>query len=327
MKKLKNQLIFVPLVLVMGLAAGLIWLYINVQAPSGNHEFKEFIIAKGTSAGTIGTNLQKAGLIKSAVAFKIYTQFTGIAGSMVPGDFRLSPNLNLFQTVDLLTKGPTQLWITIPEGLRREEIAFRFAKGLNRGGSFITDFLNASKDSEGMLFPDTYLFPKDASASSIVNKMTKTFSAKTNSLGVTNGLTYEERIILASILERETKTDAERPVVAGILINRLNLGMALQVDATVQYAAATARCKNQSADCDWWVPLTKEDLAINSPYNTYKFPGLPPGPISNPGLSSLTAAFNPVKTDYLYYIHGADGQIHYGKNLNEQNANIQKYLR
>lgn len=322
-----KKLIFLPFILVLGVLAVVFWAYISVQPVSSNKDYKNFLITKGSSAGTIGNNLQKAGLVKSALAFKIYTQFTGIAGNLSAGEFRLSPAFNLFQTVDALTKGPTLLWVTIPEGLRREEIAAKFAKGLDKDTSFVTDFLAASKNDEGMLFPDTYLFPKDASASAIVNKMTRTFSAKTNSLGVQTGLNFNQRVILASILERETKTDDERPIVAGILINRLSIGMALQVDATVQYGVANSRCKFEVATCDWWRPLYKEDLAINSPYNSYKFTGLPPGPISNPGLSSLTAAFNPAKTDFLYYLHDPAGQIHYAKTLEEQNANVAKYLR
>ena len=105
---------------------------------------------------------------------------------------------------------------------------------------------------------------------------------------------------------------------AGIIINRLNLGMPLQVDASVQYAVGTSK--------DWWPILSLADLKINSPYNTYKFTGLPPTPIANPGLSSLKAAFNPAVTDYLYYIHDSTGQIHYAKTLAEHNANVAKYI-
>lgn len=322
-----KKLLLLPLALVLGLGASVIWFYINVQPVSANRDYKNFLISKGLSAGAIGSKLENAGLIKSALAFKIYTQFTGTSGRIVAGEFRLTPSFNLFQTVNQLISGPVEIWVTVPEGLRREEIAARFAKGLDRDQSFISDFLEASKDDEGTLFPDTYLFPKEASASAIVNKMTRTFAAKTNSLGVSTGLNYQERIVLASIIERETKTDEERPVVAGILINRLDAGMALQVDASVQYAVATSRCKLQVSGCSWWEPLTKEDLKINSPYNTYKFPGLPPGAISNPGLSSIEAAFNPSETEFWYYIHDSKGQIHYAKTLEEQNANVVKYLR
>lgn len=322
-----KKLLLLPLLVFLGFASVVIWFYINIQPAGKNPDFKNFLITKGSSAGQIGNNLQSAGLIKNALAFKIYTQFTGISGRIIAGEFRLSPGFNLFQTVSQLTKGPIEIWVTIPEGLRREEIAAKFASGLDRDPTFVAEFLDISKSEEGTLFPDTYLFPKDVSASSVVNKMTRTFGAKTSSLGVSSGLSYQQRIILASILERETKTDEERPVVAGILINRLNIGMGLQVDATVQYAVATSRCKNQILGCSWWEPLTKEDLAISSPYNTYKFSGLPPAPISNPGLSALSAAFNPTASNYWYYIHDADGQIHYATTLEEQNANIRKYLQ
>lgn len=320
-----KKLLLLPLLVFLFLAAGIGWFYINAQAPSANKDFKFFLIEKGSSASQIGAKLESQGFVKSALAFKIYSQFSGKAGGIQTGEFRLSPSYNLFQVVDALTQGPVEIWVTIPEGLRREEIAQKYAMGLDQGDSFVAEFLNASKGEEGMLFPDTYLFPKDASASAIVNKMARTFSSKTNSLSATGNLSFDDRIILASIIERETKTAAERPVVAGILINRLNLGMALQVDATVQYAVATVRCKGQF-NCKWWEPLVKDDLSINSPYNTYKFTGLPPTPIANPGLSSLTAAFNPTASDYLYYIHDPSGQIHYAKTLAEQNANIAKYL-
>lgn len=314
-----------PLLLFLFLAVGIGWFYINAQSPSTNKDFKFFLIEKGSSAAQIGARLQSAGFIKNALAFKIYSQFSGKAGGIQTGEFRLSPSYNLFQVVDALTQGPVEIWVTIPEGLRREEIVQRYAKALDNDSSFVADFLDAAKGEEGTLFPDTYLFSKDASASAIVNKMVRTFGSKTSDLNAGAGLSFDKRVILASIIERETKTAAERPIVAGILINRLDLGMALQVDATVQYAEATVRCKGK-LDCKWWETLTKDDLAINSPYNTYKFTGLPPAPIANPGLSSLTAAFNPTLSDYLYYIHDPSGQIHYAKTLAEQNANIAKYL-
>lgn len=321
-----KKLLLAPLFLVLLAAAGIIWFFLNVQAPSGNRNYKSFLITKGASAGQIGSKLESAGLIKSALAFKIYLQFSGQAGQVQTGEFRLTPSFSLFQIVDQLMHGPAEIWVTIPEGLRREEVAAKFALSLDRDSSFITDFLDVSKADEGMLFPDTYLFPKDASASSVVNKMTKTFSAKTSGLKTSGNLTSEQRLVLASILERETKTDAERPVVAGILVNRLNSGMPLQADATVQYAVGSSRCKSQIANCAWWTPLTKDDLTVNSPYNSYKFVGLPPGPISNPGESSLAAAFSPAETDYVYYIHDTSGQIHYAKTLAEHNANIAKFL-
>jgi len=136
-----------------------------------------------------------------------------------------------------------------------------------------------------------------------------------------NGLSLEEVVILASLLERETITDEERPIVAGILLNRLNADWPLQVDASVQYALGDSK--------EWWPrPLTRDQIEnTTSRYNTYKYSGLPVGPISNPGISSLKAVANPEDTDYWYYIHDDDGKIHYAKTLEQHNANIAKYLK
>jgi UPF0755 protein len=322
-----KKLAAIPLLLFLAVTVVLVWFYLMTQPVSADKNFSFFVINKGASVSQIGNKLESAGLVKSALAFKIYITFTGQTTKLTPGEFRLTPSFNLFQTAQTLFKGPVELWVTIPEGLRKEEVAAKFAAGLDQDQNFIDEFLGDSKGKEGYLFPDTYLFPMDASPSAVVKKMTDTFAAKTADLKPENShLSTSQAVILASILERETKTEAERPVVAGILINRLNAGMPLQVDASVQYAVSTENCKLKIENCQWWPILTLEDLKINSPYNTYKYAGLPPAPIANPGLSSLRAVTNPTQSDFWYYIHDKDGQIHYAKTLTEQNANIAKYL-
>ena len=314
-----KKLLFLPLLAVFLLAAATIWVYINSLPVSSNKSFNNFVIAKGSSASQIGTKLQASGLIKSALVFKIYLQFTGQSGKLQSGQFKLSPAFSLFQNINALFSGPFEIWVTIPEGLRREEIAGKFTSALGKDTVFTDEFLQISKEKEGYLFPDTYLFPLDISATAVVKKMTDTFAEKTFDL-IPKGssLTFSEVVTMASLIERETKTDAERPIVAGIILNRIRIGMALQVDASVQYAVGTSK--------DWWPILSLADLKINSPYNTYKFQGLPPGPIANPGLSSLKASFAPTANDYWYYIHDSTGLIHYAKTLAEHNANIAKYL-
>ncbi len=314
-----KKLLFLPLLVVFTVAVATVWFYINTQPVSDNKSFINFVVNKGASASQIGNKLESAGLIKNALAFKIYIQFTGQSGKLQSGQFKLSPSFSLFQTIDALFSGPTELWVTIPEGLRREEVAVKFTSALGKDTVFTNEFLQASKGKEGYLFPDTYLFPLDASASAVVKKMTVTFNIKT--LGLTpkeSNLTFIETVTMASLIERETKTDAERPIVAGILMNRLEAGMPLQVDASVQYAVGTPK--------NWWPILNLADLQIKSSYNTYKNAGLPPAPIASPGLSSLKAAFSPTTNNYWYYIHDATGQIHYAKTLSEHNANISKYL-
>ncbi len=296
-----------------------VWFYTNALPVSESKDFVNFTIAKGSSASEIGKNLESSGLIRNELVFRIYLKLDGRGGKIQSGQFSLSPSLSLFQTINVLLTGSEEVRVTIPEGLRREEIAQKFATSLGKDHSFVTKFLLDSKGDEGYLFPDTYLIPADASPSAIVQKMTDTFKSRTATLPAnTSGLSFNQAVILASIIERETRTDAERPVVAGILIKRLNAGMPLQVDATIQYAIGTSK--------NWWPILSAGDLEVDSPFNTYKNAGLPPTPISNPGLSSLKAAFSPVQTDYWYYIHDSSGQIHYATTLAEHNVNIKKYL-
>lgn len=314
MKKFLLLVFLVPLLIIL---SGY-WFYLNSKAPSSNEDFKNFLIVKGSGASLVGNNLYKAGLIKSPLAFKIYVQVTGKAGKIQAGEYKLTPSYNLFELVNQFGKGPAEIWVTIPEGLRREEIASKFASTLEKDDTFVDDFLNSSKGFEGYLFPDTYLFPKTASASSIVSRMRSTFDSKYSSLTSTTTLTQKEVVTLASLIERETKTKAERPVVAGIIMNRINADWPLQIDASVQYAVGDSG--------NWWPILTKDDLSISSSFNSYKYPGLPPAPIANPGITSLEAALNPENTDYWYYIHDPEGKIYYAKTLEEHNANIRKYL-
>lgn len=316
-----KRFLFLLLIFVALVTGGTFWWYSVAKPPSADTSSKDFLIIKGSSASQIGNKLEKEGLIRNALAFKIYVQISGKARSIQAGEYKLSQSYSLFKMVDELTQGPAEIWVTIPEGLRREEIAERFASAFGQGEGFTQEFLSATRDIEGFLFPDTYLFPKDSSPSSVVNKMRSTFDIKTTELdeGIkTSDLTLREIVILASIIERETRTPDERPIVAGVLINRLDVGMGLQADATVQYAVGTAG--------NWWPILTKDDLQVNSPYNTYRFRGLPPAPIANPGLSSITATVFPEDSDYLYYLHDAKGQIYFARTLAEHNENVRKYL-
>ena len=314
------------------------WWGTNSGAVSSAEKPLRFIIPKGRSATQIGDSLFGAGLIKSPLAFKVYVQVTGKAEKIQAGEFTLSPHLSLVEVVVRLTSGPEELWVTIPEGLRREEIVERFVSNLEmsekQASVFREQFLSESISQEGYLFPDTYLFPRDASASVVVDKMGKTHDSEMIQFNTAlideraaGGLDNKGITTLASIIERETKTEEERPFVAGILFNRLEIGMALQVDATVQYAVASENCKAKITDCDWWPVLTKQDLEIDSPYNSYKFTGLPPAPIANPGVSSIRAVIHPEDSDYLYYIHDSEGSIHYAETLFEHNQNIRQYLR
>lgn len=333
-------IVFVVTVLLITLGLGVFrWWNENSKPVSALEQKTRFVIPKGRSASEIGEMLVSKGLVNNALAFKFYVQVTGQAEKIQAGEFTLSPNLSLRGVVERLTSGPEELWVTIPEGLRREEVVERVIESLEleseKATVFRKEFLAETDDKEGFLFPDTYLFPRDVAASVVVGKLERTLDEKISEFAgaiSSSGYSEKEIITLASIIERETKNDAERPVVAGILFNRLEIGMALQVDATVQYAVASGKClpaqagKTPNENCDWWPVLTKQDLEIDSPYNSYKFTGIPSRPIASPGLSSIRAAINPEDSEYLYYIHDPEGNIHYAETLSRHNQNVRQYL-
>ncbi|MDD2822692.1 MAG: endolytic transglycosylase MltG [Candidatus Daviesbacteria bacterium] len=216
----------------------------------------------------------------------------------------------------------TQKKVTLLEGWRVEEMAEKLNKEL---GIKNEDFLKIAK--EGYMFPDTYFFDQDASASAVASKLRATFDLKYDADLQTKiknaGLTPSEGVILASIVEREARSSEARRMVASILLKRLRIDMGLNVDASIQYALGY-----QTQEKSWWKRhLTKNDLKVNSPYNSYIHAGLPPTPICNPSLSSLEAVANAdLKTPYLYYSHDLEGVPHYAKTLEEHNQNVANYL-
>ncbi len=310
------------------------WWATNSAPPLAIKPLYRFVITKGSSGTLVGNNLYKQGFIKSPLAFKIYIQLNGFSARIQAGEYKLGKNMSLVAVVNTLLKGPSGIWVTIPEGLRREEIPFRFANALNLGETetkdFVLEFNQSARNDEGYLFPETYLVQNDLSGAKAYQIMRATFDKQVDSQlkedAAKTNYTLHELITLASIIERETKSPEERPIVAGIYFNRLQIGMALQADATVQYAIGNI-CYETNSSCNWWKTPTGPDLDINSAYNTYKNAGLPPFPISNPGLTSIKGVIYPNDNNYLYYIHDAKGNIHYAETLEQHNANVVKYLR
>ena len=317
------------------LIIGLFWFNENSKPASEIFSKQRFLVTQGESAGQVGQRLYEQKLIRSTLSFKIYVQLFDKAKSINTGEFSLSPSMGLIDIVDALGIGPEELWVTIPEGLRKEEIIEKVISSLEiddlRSPGFRRDFLDLVKEKEGYLFPETYLFPRDATPQLVVTKLFDTFDEKMDKKIkediAKSGRSLSDVIIMASLIERETKTEEERPIVAGILWKRLDADWPLQVDASVQYAVANLKCPTPDIECsNWWLTLTKDDLEIKSPFNSYKYTGLPPNPISNPGISSIKAASYPQDSDYWFYIHSPDGKIHYAKTIEEHNLNIKKYL-
>ena len=315
-----KRLITVLILLIIIILGGVFW-WKNGVSPINpkNKESTIFVVQKGDGVKEISNELKEKGLIKSSVVFFLLVKQLGIDKKIEVGDFRLSPSMTAQEIAENLTHGTLDIWVTVPEGKRATEIAEILKEKIP---TYNSSWSNALVGNEGYLFPDTYLIPKDADIEMIMNQMRGNFDVKYATLGTTNTkLTKEEIVILASLIEREAITDAEKPIIAGILLNRLNAAMPLQVDSTIQYAKG----KNPKTK-KWWEPVVLEEYeSIRSDYNTYLFPGLPPGPISNPGLVALAATVNPADTDYLYYLHDKNRKIRYAKTLNEHNANIEKF--
>ena len=285
--------------------AGFVW-WTGQLSPVNPRDLSQqsFIIPIGQSAIATTTQLQSRGLIRSGLAARIYLQVTRLDQKIKAGTYLLSRSLDLKSQLLSLTSGPRDIWITIPEGWRREQIAARLAANLQDFDS--GEFIQLTATYEGRLFPDTYLIPTYAAPADIVQIMTTNFIAKVGSID-------SQSLILASLVEREANSAADRPVIAGILWKRLKAGWPLQVDATVQYARGD------------WSPVT--DTRYPSIYNTYIHLGLPPTPIANPGLASIDAVRTPQTTPYWFYLHTPEGKAYFARTIEEHNLNIDKYLR
>ena len=281
-------------------------------------ESKDIVVAKGQSLSQIADQLQKEKLIKSSLVFQLYVKQQGLAKKLQAGLFKISPSMDAAEIVKVLTSGPEGVWVRFLEGWREEEMAEEINKQLNIDKK---EFINLAQ--EGYMFPDSYLFPREATVEYVVDTLKKTFETKfTGELRAkikAQGLTEDEGVILASIVEREGRSQEVRRMVASILLKRLKIEMGLNADATIQYALGY-----QTQEKSWWKRhLTSDDLKIDSKYNTYIHAGLPPTPIANPSLSSLQAVAEvDPSTPYLYYYHDSKGNSHYGKTLEEHNQNV-----
>ena len=299
------------------------WFFWQIQLSAidtTNTTKQEFVVAQGTATHAVADNLQSQGLIRNALAFLLYMKLSGMDGKIQKGTFTLSQNMSCQQIAQQLTHGIQDVWITVIPGKRADEIADLLQ---NKLPSYQPSWRAQLEAREGYLFPDTYQFSHDATIEQIISIMTSNFDQKYQQALThnTTHLTQQQAVILASIVQREAPSGIDMRKVASVLENRLNLGMALQVDATVQYALGY-----QPQEQTWWKKnLTATDLQIVSPYNTYTNPGLPPTPISNPDLEALEAVLNPADTNYLYYISDNKGVMHYAATLEEHNANIRTY--
>jgi len=294
----------------------------SLSVDSSNKENTSFVVRQGESVAQIARNLENAHIIRNKIVFYLIVKRLGIEKSVQAGTFRLSPSMNATDIAKQLTHGMEDTWVTVIEGLRKEEVAVIVS---DRVGISAPVFV--SEAPEGYLFPDTYLMPKDATEKQIIAIMENTFDKKVTQdirdAALKQGLTLDELVTFASLLEREARSYEEKRMIAGILFNRLRDGNPLQVDASVQYALGYDD-KSKS----WWKKnITYEDLKVQSPYNTYTNAGLPPGPIANPGLDSLRAVAYPKESSYQFYITGDDGLMRYSTTYEEHLDKVDKHIQ
>lgn len=309
-----------------------------VMAPVAVRESARVVvqIPPGASTAHIAAILSDRDLIRSPEVFRLYTRVAGLDGALHAGEYEISPSFSTPEIVELLVQGRTRLVsFTVPEGLNLEQVATLLAeRELGDRETFerlfdeiaAVHFLDSRLPTgatglEGYLFPDTYLVSPGAGEEEIVLFMLSRFEEEIDRLGLVvraqeRGMTLHEAVTLASLIEREARVSRDRRKISGVLHNRLQMGMLLQVDATVIYALG---------DYTREVVLYA-DLEVDSPYNTYRHLGLPPGPIAGPGQESLLAAVEPEEHDYIYYVARPDGSHAFSRTLDEHNENKRRYL-
>lgn len=327
MRKKNRRVWWVLPLLVIGLLIGGVFFWQMSLSPVNLFDKtpQQFTVKNGEALKTVAQSLEQKRLIRSWIVFVLQAKRLGSQGQIQAGDFELSPSLTLEQIMEALNHGTKDIWVTIPEGWRKEEIDERLVKLL---GFTTGDFSQIA--IEGNMFPDTYLIPKTTNAKGVSQIMRQNFEKRITNIKSDallpnkkfSGLTLSQIVILASLVERETKHSQDRPLVAGILLKRLQHDWPLEVDATLQYALGYS-----ASEENWWRKnLTADDLILNSPYNTRKFKGLPPGPICNPGLESLRAVFYPQNSPYWFYLSDKNGNMHYAKTIEEHEENSRKFL-
>jgi UPF0755 protein len=329
----KRFALFVLLIVVGGAAIGA-WFYLGVDRPfkgyDGPEQFVEIPAGSGTSA--IGRRLADAGVIRDEISFKLALWLSGNARRLQAGEYRFDHAMTVRQVADKIARGDVYIRpITFPEGLTAKQMAAVYeSKDFGEAQEFLDATKNAAlvsavdpaaKDLEGYLFPDTYKLPRTSTADQLVGRMVDSFmkalTPEVIEQAETRGMNVRQLVTLASIVEKETGNPAERPLVAAVYANRLKIGMGLQCDPTVIYALERAGRYHGN--------LTREDLQFDSPYNTYRYAGLPPGPIASPGRASLEAAASPADVPYLYFVSKNDGSHAFATTLDEHNRNVQEY--
>ncbi len=291
----------------------------------------DVIVPRGASFAEVVAVLRRENVLEHPLAFRLLARLRRVENDVKAGEYRFPAHESSDEVLQRLVRGEQlAVWVTIPEGYTAREIAGALAgRALGDAGAYVHAFLDdggisldgtRTPNLEGYLFPSTYLVPTGASpvriAGLLVGQFRKELPSDAGARARALHRSVPDVVTVASLVEREGKADEDRPLIASVIYNRLRLGMPLEVDASIEYVFP------EHHDV-----ITKRDLQIDSPYNTYLHTGLPPTPIANPGKASLDAAFHPASTEYLYYVAKPDGHSVFAKTLQEHNANVARYLK
>lgn len=330
---MKRLVLLLLLVLIVAAVGGGLWVTQRVSEPFGSFSGEQFVqVPPGESTTGIGRRLIAAGVIRDELTFRMAVRWHGRGRSLKAGEYRFAEAASPADVIDRLAKGDVYLLpLTFPEGLTAEEMSVLFAQsGLGSSAAFvaaardpaaITAIDPAADTLEGYLFPDTYSLPRQIDAEAMVARMVRRFTAvfddDMRERAKATGLSVRQIMAIAALVEKETARGDERPLVAAVYRNRLRIGMPMQADPTVIYALKRAG--------RWNGNIRKSDLDFDSPYNTYRYPGLPPGPIASPGKAAIEATISPAKVDYLYFVSRNDGSHAFAVTLAEHNRNVQEW--
>ena len=321
--------VFYILTLILVLFSGVIYFLNPFRAPGENKQTEVFTVLEDIPETAVIYDLKEQGFIRSFWTLDVALTVKNKHDKIKDGGYYLSKNMNVWQIADKITGPPDLKWITFPEGLRKEQIGERLQTLLGWNKQELDKWNNTYTamtfdNFEGVYFPDTYLIPVKENGLEIAKRMISRFNEVLNDQLIEfakKDIIWTTGIKIASLIQREAGGKDDMSLIAGILWNRLEKGQKLEIDATIQYA------KGKIGD-KWWSVVTSNDIkTIDSPYNTYKYKGLPPHPIANPGINAINAVLNPKETDCIFYLHDKFREIHCAVTYQEHLENIDKYLR
>lgn len=308
----------------LGAAGGGIWFSRAIHAPGPLPETRIVLIERGWGAQKIAQTLAENDVISSAPVFRLAARIRGGQDTLKAGEYEFPAHVSVTDALEKIAAGDVYpRRITIPEGLTSRQILALLAAAPALSGNI------AQVPAEGSLLPETYAYVYGDTRQSLVNQMQTAMRKALEDLWPHRAAdlpfsTPEQAVTLASIVEKETGITAERPRIAGVFVNRLRRGMALQSDPTVLYAM-TGGAPEEDGQGPIGRRLLTKDLGVDSPYNTYKYPGLPPGPIAAPGRDALAAVLNPERNDFLYFVADGTGGHEFSRTLEEHNRNVARW--